>query len=267
VPLHGTPLQPVKIDPCAAAAVIVTGSPCTNVAVQVGPQVMPDGLVVTTPVPGPDLATVNIPAMAKFATTDVSAFSVKRQVSPVHAPLQPVKKYPWAGEALSITMVPAANGAEHIAHEMPVGLLVTNPGPPPSLTVRNTLDGGGGITVPAGANVAVTDTSEPGTTTQVELLLQSPLLQPRNIEPALALAVRATGKLLLKRAEQLVPQEMPDGLLVTVPLPVPDSTTDTRSWRRSSRRRSALPCRLPCRYIRRRSIPEMSGREMAAPSA
>src|SRR5258705_7336849 len=47
-------------------------------------------------------------------------------------PLQPVKVEPVAGEAVRVTAVPVAKEAEHVApHEIPAGLLVTVPGPPP----------------------------------------------------------------------------------------------------------------------------------------
>ena len=43
-------------------------------------------------------------------------------------PLQPVKIEPAAGVAVSVTTVPLANGAEHVAPQaIPVGALVTVP--------------------------------------------------------------------------------------------------------------------------------------------
>ena len=46
-------------------------------------------------------------------------------------------------------------------------------------------------------------------------------LQPAKVEPAAGVAVKLTIVPLLYDAEQLLPQLMPVGLLVTVPLPVP----------------------------------------------
>src|SRR6266508_1477570 len=46
-------------------------------------------------------------------------------------------------------------------------------------------------------------------------------LQPEKLEPAPALAVSFTETLEEKLAEQVVPQLTPDGLLVTVPEPLP----------------------------------------------
>jgi hypothetical protein len=45
------------------------------------------------------------------------------------------------------------------------------------------------------------------------------------VEPAAGVAVRVTAAPLVNAAEHVVPQEIPAGLLVTVPLPVPDRET------------------------------------------
>jgi hypothetical protein len=57
VPVHA-PLHPTKVDP-EAAAVRITAVPLSKLAVQVLPQLMPDGLLVTVPLPLPDGVTVN----------------------------------------------------------------------------------------------------------------------------------------------------------------------------------------------------------------
>jgi hypothetical protein len=54
--------------------------------------------------------------------------------------------------------------------------------------------------------------------------LQPPPLQPTNTESAAGVAVKVT--LPLKLAEQVVPQSIPAGLLVTVPLPEPLLATE-----------------------------------------
>jgi hypothetical protein len=46
-------------------------------------------------------------------------------------------------------------------------------------------------------------------------------LQPSNLEPLVATGVRVTAVPLTKAAEQLAPQLIPAGVLVTVPLPAP----------------------------------------------
>ena len=57
-------------------------------------------------------------------------------------------------------------------------------------------------------------------------LAQPVPLQPAKIEPAAAVAVRATTVPLLKVPEQVLPQLMPAGELLTVPLPVPALPTE-----------------------------------------
>ena len=58
VPVH-PPDQPVKTDPDSAAAVSVIALPLKKVALHVWPQLMPAGLLVTVPPPGPECCTVN----------------------------------------------------------------------------------------------------------------------------------------------------------------------------------------------------------------
>ena len=58
VPVHA-PLQPEKVEPPAAAAVSVTDAPLVKFALQVDPQLMPDGDEVTVPLPVPALVTDN----------------------------------------------------------------------------------------------------------------------------------------------------------------------------------------------------------------
>src|SRR5512142_2729765 len=59
VPLQPAPLQPSNREPLAAAALRVTSASALKLAVQVEPQLMPDGVEVTEPVPVPLLATVS----------------------------------------------------------------------------------------------------------------------------------------------------------------------------------------------------------------
>src|SRR5947209_1703289 len=60
VPEQPPPLQPPKVEPAAGAAVSVTAVPFVKLAAQVAPQVMPAGLLVTLPAPGPALETVSV---------------------------------------------------------------------------------------------------------------------------------------------------------------------------------------------------------------
>jgi hypothetical protein len=62
-------------------------------------------------------------------------------------------------------------------------------------------------------------------TTQVLVPVHPPPLQPVNVEPVVGVAVNVIGVPLGKLAEQVGWQLMPAGLLVTVPVPAPDSVT------------------------------------------
>ena len=102
---------------------------------------------------------------------------------------------------------------------MPLGELVTVPDPVPALvTVR--------VFVLA-VKVAVTDLAALMVTTQVAVPEQPSPVQPVKVEPVEATAVRVTTVLLLKLAEQVDPQLMPLGELVTVPDPVPALVTSS----------------------------------------
>ena len=73
--------------------------------------------------------------------------------------------------------------------------------------------------------VAVTVVSAFTVTVQVPVPLQPPPLQPANTEPPAGVAVKVTEVPELKDFEQVAPQSTPEGLLVTVPLPVPPLET------------------------------------------
>jgi len=69
--------------------------------------------------------------------------------------------------------------------------------------------------------VAVTVVLALSVTVQVPVPVQPPPLQPLNVDPAAGVAVKVTTVPLAYAAMQLAPQEMPAGLLVTVPIPAP----------------------------------------------
>src|SRR2546426_1092899 len=54
------PLQPVKMEPAAGAAVKVTAVPLANAAEHAAPQEIPAGLLVIVPVPVPVLLTASV---------------------------------------------------------------------------------------------------------------------------------------------------------------------------------------------------------------
>ncbi len=71
------------------------------------------------------------------------------------------------------------------------------------------------------ANVALTLASALSVTVQVPVPEQLPPLQPEKVEPAAGAAVKVTAVPLANAAEHVAPQEMPAGVLVTVPVPLP----------------------------------------------
>jgi hypothetical protein len=159
-----------------------------------------------------DSATVEL----KVALTDCAEFIVTLQAPvPLQAPPQPANVEPESGVAAKLTTVPLAKLAEHVVpQEIPEGVLVTAPVPVPLLdTVR--------VKGPAFAvKVASTDLAASMVTLQAPVPVQAPL-QPANVEPESAVAVRFTSVPLSKLAEHVVPQEIPAGELATVPVPVP----------------------------------------------
>src|SRR6185436_18233283 len=107
------PLQPVKVEPVAGAAVRLTAAPLVNEAEQVAPQEMPAGVLVTVQVPVP--------------------------VQP--PPLQPVNVEPAEGAAVKVTMVPLVKAWAQVApQEMPAGELVTVPVPFPDFATVSVKD-------------------------------------------------------------------------------------------------------------------------------
>src|SRR5438093_13577156 len=105
---------------------------------------------------------------------------------PLHAALpMSVKVEPVAGVAVSVTTVPLANGAEHVAPQaIPVGALVTVPLPAAS---------GIGGRVWRGRKVAVTVVSAPSGNVHGPVPEQPPPLQPVKVKAAAGVARRATG--------------------------------------------------------------------------
>jgi hypothetical protein len=103
VPPHPPPDQPPKVDMAFGAAVNVTCIPCSKLAEQAGPQLIPEGLLITVPVPLPVVATdsMKLGITVKVAVTLSAAFTVVTQGAvPMHPPPdQPAKVDPLAAEA------------------------------------------------------------------------------------------------------------------------------------------------------------------------
>src|SRR2546428_10058808 len=113
-PEQPPPVQPLKVEPAAGAAVSVTAVPLAKLAAQVAPQVMPAGLLVTVPAPVPALETVSVKVCrVKVAVTVVAAESVTVQapVPEQPPPVQPPKVEPAAGAAGGAPAGPPAEAA------------------------------------------------------------------------------------------------------------------------------------------------------------
>jgi len=177
---------------------------------------MPAGQLVT--VPGPVTPTVSVSGGAgicvNIADTFWAAFIVTVQPPvPLQAPPQPVKLQPAAGVGVRATCVPAAKLALHVVSQLiPAGELVTAP-LPASLTVSVKEDGEFCV------NVADTFWVVFIVTVQPPAPLQAPP-QPAKLQPAAGAGVRLTCVPSAKLALHVVPQLIPAGELVTVPLPV-----------------------------------------------
>jgi hypothetical protein len=164
-----------------------------------------------------------VPGPTNIACTVWSALIVTVQVPVPEQPPpdQPTNEFPDVGVAVNVTCVPLGKLCEQLlGHEIPAGLLVTVPVPdaPLAITVRVC---GGGLAV----NVAVTDWSELIVTMQVDVPVQPPPFQPVKVDPDVGVAVRVTGEPAVNWCEQVPGQLIADGLLVTVPEPVPASVT------------------------------------------
>jgi hypothetical protein len=137
VPVHA-PDHPANVDPWLGVAVNATAVPVLKLALHVCPQLMPEGLLLTVPVPLPEFVTVSFAvvgpvAAVKVAVTVVAAESVTLQApAPEQPPDHPANVEPWLGVAVSVTTVPVLKVAPHGCPQlMPEGLLLIVPVPVP----------------------------------------------------------------------------------------------------------------------------------------
>ena len=214
-----SPDQPVKVSPAVGAAVNVTWVPFAKLAEQVAPQSIPDGLLVTVPLPLPAFETVRVRAdgsAVKVAVTEWSVPIVSVHVPvPEQSPDHPANVLPAAAVAVRVTCVPGAKPTEQVEPQsIPTGLLVTEPVPFPAFETVSVRGDGGAV------NVAVTEWLAPIVSVHVPVPEQSPV-QPAKVLPAAGVAVRMTTVPEVKLAEHVEPQLIPGGLLVTVPVPLP----------------------------------------------
>ncbi len=181
----------------------VTEVPAVKLALQVGAQAIPVGMLATVPVPVPartTFSTTGFGITLKVAVTCWLALSVMVQVELL--PLQPPPDHPandeFAAEAsVSVTEVPGAKLALQVgAQAIPAGVLATVPVPVPAT-----------VTVSAtpfwiALKLAVTCWLALSVTLQVELLPLHPPDHPAKEEFAAAASVRVTLVPLAKLALQ-----------------------------------------------------------------
>ena len=106
-PLHPPPDQPVKTEFDPGVSVSTICVPGLKGALHVGPQLMPEGLLITVPCPVPFSAKLNDGNTLKVAVADVLSDKVIAQApSPLHAPPHPVNTELPVGDAVSATFVP-----------------------------------------------------------------------------------------------------------------------------------------------------------------
>ena len=222
-PVQAPELQPANTEPAPGVAVTVTEVPAAKLAVQTVLHVSPAGTLVTVPVPAPVTVTVSpTVADAKVAVTVVALVGVTVQVPvPVQPPPdQPMNAAPLVGVAARTTELPEGKLAEQVVpHAMPAGALVTLPFPRPA---RITVSATG-----AGAKAAPTVVAVVSVNTQVPVPAHPPPDQPVKTEPAAGVAMSVTPVPAPNVAEQVLPQLIPAGELLTVPLPVRVTLNET----------------------------------------
>jgi hypothetical protein len=113
-----------------------------------------------------------------------------------------------------VTTVPVVTVVEQVVPQLiPAGELVTVPVPAPALVTVSAKD--------ACMKVAVTVVAAFTVTVQEVAVPLQPPLQPLKTDPAAGAAVKVTAVPFVYDPEHVVPQLMPAGLLVTVPVPAP----------------------------------------------
>jgi len=130
VPLQA-PLQPAKVELAAGVAVKAIEVPGLKAALQVVPQLMPAGLLVTVPLPVPERLRLNAGELANVAETVMFELRVTVQVfDPLHPPPQFTNADPALAVAVNVIEVPAGKLLLQVAPQlMPLGLLTTVPPP------------------------------------------------------------------------------------------------------------------------------------------
>jgi hypothetical protein len=171
----------------------------------------PDGTVIITW----EFEELNV-AVTAFAAVMVTTHAAV----PVHAPLQPANTEPSDALCVRVTCVPLAKLAEHaVGQVIPAGALLTVPAPvPASVTVNAKL-------LALAVKFAATVVAAVIVNVHVPVPSQGPAPQPANVDPFVGVAVNTICVPLAKLAVHAVPQLIPAGALVTVPVPVPPFVT------------------------------------------
>jgi hypothetical protein len=198
-------------------ALKLTWVPMGKVALQLLPQLMPEGVLVTSPAPVPAKVMFNVAAVRlKAAPTAALEFTVNAQEPvPVHAPDHPVNAEFVPAVAARVTWVPGLKVAVQVVPQLiPAGELVIVPRPLPESVIVSA----SGATLKA----APTDIFSLRVKVQELFPLQAPD-HPANVELCAGLAVRVTCVPEENVALHVDPQLIPDGLLVMVPVPFPES--------------------------------------------
>jgi hypothetical protein len=218
---------------------------------------MPPTSDVTVPVPDPVFVTASVWVTTNVAVTFRAAFIVMVHVPvPEQSPDQPVKAEPEEATAVSVTSVPSAKLALHVAPQlMPATSEVTIPVPDPALVTVSRWVGGPKSAVTSRAWLIVT--------TQVVLVPEQSPDHPLKAEPPEAVAVSVTSVPSAYVALQVTPQLMPPTFEVTVPVPDPVVPTSSvydavplnvavteRTWSMVTTHVAALPEQAPDQLTR-----------------
>ena len=215
VPEHA-PDQPVNVEPVVATGDSETIVPESKLNVHVAPHEMPAGVDVTVPAPLEAFVIVSAYFLRLNAAVIAAALSVvtAHGAVPEQPPFaQPAKTDSTAAVAVSVTCWPGPYcSLQSPGQLMPAGADATPPVPVPVIVTTIEF---------ASANVGAMVTSAEAVTTQSPTPGQLSLPQPINVEPGAGVAVNVIAVPSTKGSLQSVPQSMPAGFDVTVPVPLP----------------------------------------------
>ena len=172
---------------------------------------------------------------------------------PEQAPLHPAKVEPIAGAGVKATLVPIPKLALQVAgQDIPPGLLSTRPVPVPFSVTVSVTEGSGAAAVKVAATVGLPTM----TTVHDELVpLQPAPLKPLNVDPLAGVALIVTLLPVANSAAHVPGQEIPLGLLVTMPMPLPPTVTVSRSVETATLNRAVTVALL---FTKQAAVPEQA---------